>query len=167
VIAAASLGFILYASSRHEDAHPVAVVGGSTPAVTAEQTDPAPLSRATSASMTGGTKPSGDGRSFVSADSLPPEVAAYGPDTLVTVGEVIEITARGSADVCKMILTDGLGKKQTMTYDAAENLWSTFYRVPLRLSTERAELSVTASNGHDRWRRVWVFVDVDRGDVEQ
>ena len=38
---------------------------------------------------------------------------------------------------------------------------STFYRVPIRTRTERVGLSVTASTNSNRWRRVWVFMNVE------
>ncbi len=98
----------------------------------------------------------------ISQDSLPPEVAASTVETPVPAGTIIEVTAEGSSDVTGMNLTDGVGKTQPMTYDSATDLWRALYRVPLRTSTDRIGLAVTAKNGANRWRRVWVFLDVQR-----
>lgn len=94
------------------------------------------------------------------ADSLPPDVSAWGPDSVVTPGAVVEITAKASDDVVEMTLSDGIGKKQWMVYDEKENVWRTFYRVPVNGSCDRLGLSVTAKNNLNRWHRVWVFVEI-------
>ena len=94
-----------------------------------------------------------------SPDSLPPEVAAHAAVTTVTPGHVVQISAEGSADVREVVLTDDLGQKRPFAYDAATQDWRVFYRVPMK-SPERLALSVTAKNGSQRWRRVWLFLDV-------
>ena len=96
------------------------------------------------------------------ADSLPPEVAVSVADTLVAPGAAVEITAQGSADVTDLILWDGVGKRQAFAYDVNGKVWRTFYRVPIRLSLGRLALSVTAKNGSSHWRRVWLFLRVER-----
>ena len=45
--------------------------------------------------------------------------------------------------------------------DAATGTWRTYYRAPMR-AVERLGLAVIAKNGVQRWRRVWVFVRVER-----
>ena len=97
-----------------------------------------------------------------SPDSLPPEVAASIADTLVVPGDIVEITAEGSADVEEIALWDGIGKRQSFAYVDSAKLWRVFYRVPMRTSLERVGLSVTARNGLNRWRRVWIFLKVER-----
>ena len=97
-----------------------------------------------------------------SRESLPPEVTASVIDTLVAPGSAIEITAQASVDATDLSLWDGVGKRQPFSYDEAGKVWHAFYRVPLR-SADRLGLSVTAKNESGRWRRVWLFLSVDRG----
>jgi hypothetical protein len=97
----------------------------------------------------------------VANDSLPPDVAASILDTLVTPGTVIEVTATGSADVEEVLLADGMGRPQRFAYDPASDLWRAAYRVPIK-GPERLGLSVTARSSIGRWRRVWVFANVQR-----
>jgi hypothetical protein len=97
---------------------------------------------------------------IAAADSLPPDVSAWGPDSVLAPGSVVEISAKGSDDVVEMVLTDGLGKKQWMVYDDNEDVWRAFYRVPVNGSSDRLGLSVTAKNNLSRWHRVWVFLQI-------
>ena len=106
--------------------------------------------------------PGTDRAEVTSPDSLPPEVSASVIDTLVAPGSAIEITAEASVDATELSLWDGVGKRQRFSYDAAGKVWHAFYRVPLR-SADRLGLSVTAKNDGGRWRRVWLFLRVDRG----
>ncbi len=92
--------------------------------------------------------------------ALPPEVAVSTTDSLAVPGSIVEITAEASGDVVTMVLSDGKGQSRPFTYDAAANVWSVTYRVPLRNATERMGLSVTATNGENRWKRVWVFLNL-------
>lgn len=94
------------------------------------------------------------------ADSLPPDVSAWGPDSVLVPGSVVEISAKGSDDVVEMVLADGIGKKQWMVYDETQDVWRTFYRVPVNGSASRLGLSVTAKNNLSRWHRVWVFLEI-------
>lgn len=96
-----------------------------------------------------------------SVDSLPPEVSASVSDTLVTPGSAIEVIAEASVDATELSLKDDFGTRQRFTYDQQGKIWRAFYRVPLK-SVDRLGLSVTAKNGSDRWRRVWVFLRVER-----
>ena len=102
-----------------------------------------------------------DGAPSASPDSVPPEIEASIPDTLFARGSVVEITAQASPDVGQIILADGAGRKQPFAYDSTASLWRTFYRVPMKRSSGPLALSVTAVNGLERWRRVWVFVPVE------
>ncbi len=95
-------------------------------------------------------------------DSLPPEVTASVEDSVVRAGEVVEIVAQGSDDVSQVGLSDGLGRMQLFTHDPASNVWHVLYRVPLKTKKDRLALSVTALNDVNRWRRVWVFVQLNQ-----
>lgn len=97
------------------------------------------------------------------ADALPPDVAASVQEQIATPGGVVEILAEGSPDVTSVILTDAIGKTYPFTYQAATDRWRVLYRVPIRTKTEQLGLSVTATNGANRWKRIWVFVDIGRG----
>jgi hypothetical protein len=102
------------------------------------------------------------GRVITLGDSLPPDVNATVEDSLAAPGEVVAITAQGSDDVSQIGLSDGLGRMQLFTRDPASNAWQVLYRVPLRTKRDRLALSVTALNDVNRWRRVWVFVNVQQ-----
>jgi hypothetical protein len=92
--------------------------------------------------------------------ALPPEVAVSTTDSLAVPGSIVEITAEASGDVVTMVLSDGKGQSRPFAYDSAANVWRTTYRVPMRSATERLGLSVTATNGENRWKRVWVFLNL-------
>lgn len=98
----------------------------------------------------------------VSGDSLPPEVIASTSVEHAAPGAIVEITAEGSADVTAMTLTDGRGRTQPFTFDEASGVWRTLYRAPLQTAGDRVGLSVTAKNAANRWRRVWIFLNVGR-----
>jgi len=100
------------------------------------------------------------------SDTLPPELEVLAAEQ-VRPGEVVEITAESSDDVVAMTLADGRGRPQPMAYDRATGQWHVFYRVPMRIRGERLALSVTAKNGAERWRRVWIFMTpVEGGTAE-
>jgi len=105
----------------------------------------------------------GEGLRADAVDSLPPDVTAFAPDTLIVPGAVVEITAQGSTDVTSMTLTDPIGHKYPMLYDTEAKAWRVHYRVPLRTHIDRLGLSITAANGTNRWKRVWVFLDIAGG----
>jgi hypothetical protein len=107
--------------------------------------------------------PRGEDTEVTPAEYLPPDVAVPTSEMLVTPGSVVEITAEGSSDVVEVVLTDDLGTTTNLQYDGSAGLWRTSYRVPLRMKGERVGLSVTAKNGTQRWRRVWVFLKDARG----
>lgn len=98
----------------------------------------------------------------VSSDALPPEIDATVPDGLIAPGSVVDIRAQGSSDVVSMTLKDGRGKEQPFTRDEATGGWRTLYRAPLKATSEPVALSITAKNGTERWRRVWVFLSVGK-----
>ena len=99
----------------------------------------------------------------VFGDSLPPDVQAFAPDSLVAPGGVVEITAQGSTDITELTLTDRLGQKYPFVYDSDAKGWRVSYRVPIGTHLAKLGLSVTATNGVHRWKRVWVFLKVEGG----
>ena len=103
-----------------------------------------------------------DTQPAIQGESLPPDLSVTVSDTLVSPGESVEITAEGTSDVGEIVLWDGIHDRQALTYDSMAKVWRTNYRVPLRPSSERFGLSVTAKNEANRWRRVWVFLSVQR-----
>ena len=128
--------------------------------ISAALSEPGAATAVVASQTPGGSQPEGD--YVASADSLPPEVAASVADSLVVPGTAVEITAQASLDAMELMLWDGLGKRQPFVYDEPGKVWRAFYRVPLK-SADRVGLSVTAKNDGGRWRRVWVFLDIDRG----
>ena len=93
----------------------------------------------------------------------PPDVVAAVSDTFVTAGQAVEVKVEGTSDVTEMALTDGRGDAIPMVKDESGSTWRVGYRVPLRPSSDRLGLAVTAKNQAHRWRRVWVFLQVDDG----
>jgi hypothetical protein len=117
---------------------------------------------ATAAVLTPPAEPSKGSRVVALGDSLPPEVEAIVEDSLAAPGEVVAITAQGSDDVSQIGLSDGRGRMQLFTRDSGSNVWHVLYRVPLKSTKDKLALSVTALNDVNRWRRVWVFVNVQK-----
>jgi hypothetical protein len=99
------------------------------------------------------------------AGSKAPDLLAKASMEVVSRGETIEISAQGSPDVTEMILYDGYGTTQSLVFDADSNTWKTAYRVPLNMKLERLGLSIKAKNGDERWRRVWVFLNLPENAV--
>lgn len=120
--------------------------------IAAQEAAPAPGGQTVAASATGTPEQIGQ------VESLPPDVAATAPDTLVTPGSVVVITAIGSADVTSVTLTDGVGEKTPFTFDSESNLWRASYRVPVKIREDRIGLSVTATTDASRYKRVWLFL---------
>jgi hypothetical protein len=135
-------------------AAPAAAMRQPTPAAAVEATTPA-------ASETG----SQTGEKV--ATELPPDVTALVPDSLVTPGNVVEITAQASTDATGLMLTDRLGIKYPFVYDMVAKAWRVQYRVPLNTHIDRLGLSVTATNGSNRFKRVWVFLKIEGGVPEE
>jgi hypothetical protein len=98
---------------------------------------------------------------------LPPDVTALIPDSLITPGNVVEITAQASTDATGLMLTDRLGIKYPFVYDMDAKAWRVQYRVPLNTHIDRLGLSVTATNGSNRFKRVWVFLKIEGGVPEE
>jgi hypothetical protein len=74
---------------------------------------------------------------------------------------------RTTSDATRVELKTESGDVIPFVRDAGSPSWRATYRVPLKPMHERWGLSVTARNGSDRWRRVWVFVRaLDGGEVE-
>ena len=96
------------------------------------------------------------------AESLPPEIDATVTDTPVEPGTVIEISAVGSSDVTEMVLRDALGKTYPLTRNEATGTWRVYYRIPMKIAGDGLALSITAKNGVNQWKRVWVFPAVMR-----
>jgi hypothetical protein len=95
--------------------------------------------------------------------AVPPDVIAAVSDTFVTAGQPIEVKVEGTSDITEMALSDGRGDALPMVRDSNGSVWRVNYRVPLRPRTDRLGLAVTAKNGSNRWRRVWLFLNVDSG----
>ena len=95
--------------------------------------------------------------------SVPPDAVVAVSDTFVTAGQPIVVTVQGTSDVTEMALSDGRGDALPMVRDSTSDTWRVNYRVPLRPKTDRLGLAVTATNDSHRWRRVWVFLQIDDG----
>jgi hypothetical protein len=93
--------------------------------------------------------------------SAPPDVIASVSDTVVSAGQPVEVTVEATPDVTEMALADGLGDAIPMVRDSNGLTWRANFRVPLRPRSERLGLSVTAKNQDHRWRRVWLFLEVE------
>lgn len=98
--------------------------------------------------------------------AVPPDVIATVSDTFVTPGQAIEVQVEGTSDITEMALSDGRGDAIPMVKDAIGDTWRVGYRVPLRPGGERLGLGVTAKNQANRWRRVWVFLEVGGGQAK-
>ncbi len=161
VAAAAAVVFLAVGCGRQEDEQASGGAGAGQAVLVAQSSTPVETSRGTRQAEAVVVAP-GEGIAAVSADSLPPDVAATVADTLVYPGGSVEVTAAGSPDVVGVMLSDGVGRKQPFAYDASTDTWRVFYRVPMKASTDRVALSVTAKNAAHRWRRVWLFLTVQR-----
>jgi hypothetical protein len=114
---------------------------------------------ATPAALASGGVVTGVAETTPNADeTLPPDIVASGPESIVIPGSVVTIAATGSTDVTSVMLTDRAGEKTPFTYDSESNLWQASYRVPLRVNTEKLALAVTATTEANRYKRVWVFL---------
>ena len=130
----------------------------TTPAVQAStETTSAEATTATEDTATPSADPAAG---TIPVDALPPDVAASVTETIAAPGGVVEILAEGSPDVTAVTLTDAVGKKYPFEYQAATDRWRVLYRIPIRAHGEQLGLSVTAANGSNRWKRIWVFVDI-------
>jgi hypothetical protein len=156
--ALAALAFVAVGCGGGERAGtPVGASGGPEAVAASAASAAAPL-----AVVAGPPVPDAERVAEVSNDSLPPDVAASVTDSLIVPGTIVEITAEGSPDVEEILLSDGIGRPQRFVYDPAADLWRASYRVPVRVAGDRLGLAVTAKNELHRWRRVWVFLSVQR-----
>jgi len=155
IVAAFAISFIAGGCGQHQErAAATAPVSSQTGVATAMAVAPGTTTQ-TQAHDSEANDP------VVDVDSLPPEVSASVQDSVVTPGAAVEITAEASIDATDLVLWDGIGKRQSFVYDLKGKVWRTYYRVPMK-SANRLALSVTAKAQGGRWRRVWVFVNVQR-----
>jgi hypothetical protein len=137
------------------------------PASTPHETVAAPqqnvVASTAGAQLSSGTPAAVPAASSQDANSVPPDAVVALSDTFVTAGQPIEVKVEGTPDVTEMALSDGRGDALPMVKDSTGNVWRVNYRVPLRPRTDRLGLSVTAKNGSSRWRRVWVFLQIEDG----
>ena len=157
VMASATLVFLALGCGEHKEQ---ASVGADAGPIAAVQETP----QQTVVASTGGSAPEAgllaQGDATALGDSLPPDVTAFAPDSLVVPGSVVEITAQASTDVTGMTLTDRLGQKHSFAYDSEAKAWRVYYRVPIQANSEQLGLSVTATNGAKRWKREGVFLKI-------
>ena len=153
VVAASIVALLALGCSQQEEkvvaetTAPTSGIAVTTPAATASATGPITL------------EPNEERiEPAVGPDSLAPDVAATVEGEITAPGSIVVITAEGSSDVTSMVLTDGLGKKYAFALDPATNRYQVSYRIPIKTTADRVGLSVTATNGANRWKRVWVFV---------
>ncbi len=158
VTAAATLAFL--ALGCGEQKKQTAVATGAAPVEQAAKTPAVIAAASTTTPEAGVTLVKGGS---APEDSLPPDVTAFAPDSTIAPGTVIEITADASTDATSLILTDRLGHKYPFTYDGEAKGWRVHYRVPLRTEGDRLGLSITATNGANRFKRVWVFLNMQGG----
>jgi hypothetical protein len=129
------------------------------------QAVPAAKTDLAAATLSGTTTADGDGTKKEDA-GLPPEVVAVPPEGISAPGTIVTIAAVGSTDVTSVMLTDRVGAKTPFTFDSAANMWKVSYRVPLDVKSDRLALSVTAGTEANRWKRVWVFLQLREGAKE-
>ncbi len=161
MVIAASAVVAFLALGCGEQKERAAVETSAAPAAALEQRAPSAVVAATG-TATPEAGATGE-RLTASVDSLPPDVTAFAPDSLVVPGTVIEITAQASTDAVAVTLTDRLGHKYPFVYDTDAKAWRVQYRVPIQTPIDRLGLSVTATNGTNRFKRVWVFLNIEGG----
>ena len=155
-----ALGLACASCGKHEAADASSSSGGMAVAVPAVQSG-------TQATTPAKVAQQSESELITSEETVPPEVSAWASDTLVAPGSVIEIEAKGSDDVTSVLLKDGIGRQQAFAYDSSSGAWHTYYRVPMRVSPERLGVSITARTEQSRWRRVWLFFNVEPEDAEE
>jgi hypothetical protein len=161
VLTASAVMVAFLAVGCGEQKQQAAVETSATPAAAMERTSSTVVAATSTTTPQAGL--AGGIGSRTSSDSLPPDVSAFAPDSLVVPGSVVEITADASTDATSLTLTDALGKKYPFTYDTDAKAWRLHYRVPIRTHIDRLGLSVTATNGVNLWKRVWVFLKIEGG----
>ena len=163
ITASAMVAFLALGCGEQKER--AAVETSAAPASAVEQTSPAAVTATRTTTPEAGNEGTG---LTTSADSLPPDVTAFAPDSLVIPGNVVEITAQASTDAATLTLTDRLGHKYPFFYDTEAKAWRVHYRVPIQTHIDRLGLSVTATSGANRYKRVWIFLKIEGGvPVEQ
>ena len=156
IAASAMLAFLALGCGEQKER--ASIETSATPAAAMRQATPAAVASTGSATETIVKEEPG-----TSKETLPPDVTAAAPDSLVTPGDVIEITAQASTDAQSVMLMDRLGHRYPFTYDVDAKAWRVQFRVPLDTTIDRLGLSVTATNGANRFKRVWVFLNIEGG----
>jgi hypothetical protein len=166
---AAAVAFLAVGCGKHEEraatgssGEPTAGISEATPVATQGASA---VVASTNAGATA-AEPVAEEKGTSPADSLPPDIVVVEPEGMLLPGAVAEILAQGSPDVEAVTLTDGLGKQTSFAYDSESALWRVAYRVPVRNAADRVALSVTARDGANRWKRVWVFLKVPTEQTE-
>jgi hypothetical protein len=131
----------------------------TTPLASIPSSTPSPV-EAVPASLVGSTT-----ESTTQPEGLPPDVSVSVADTSVVPGQAVEIFALATDDVEGIVLWDGIHSKEAFARDSVSGVWRASYRVPLRPQWERVGLSVTARTSNQRWRRVWLFLNVKHDTV--
>jgi hypothetical protein len=157
ILASILVGLLAAGCGKHNDDQAAGVVATSQAA--GLDTPPVIASATSEAARAEGVEQGGS-QAKASADSLPPDVSASAPDSLILPGTAVEIIARGTPDVVAITVWDGIGQKQPMSFDSELRVWRAFYRVPLRTSQPSVGLSVTARNAAGKWRRVWTTLRI-------
>lgn len=168
LVAGLAVSFLAFGCGKEESRTVATTAGASGPSTPARNASIATPAAATPAAGVAETTPGESGTSVqglqmgtVSGDALPPEVeVSVAAGESVAPGSIVELKADGSADVVAMTLRDARGKEEPFTYDEAAGVWRALYRAPIKAGGDRLALSVTAKNGAERWRRVWVFLNV-------
>ncbi len=140
---------------------------GTRSASLADGADPLPV--VVPAAVQGGSSGPEPGQGLVTVGEVgahellpaPPDVVASVSDTSVSAGQAVEVTVEATPDVVEVSLADGLGDAIPMVRDSNGLTWRAHYRVPLRPRGDRLGLSVTAKNQDGRWRRVWLFLELE------
>ena len=157
---AAPLILALVALGCGEQKEKASATVASAPAQAQPGAVPAAKTEAALTAETGATSTQGTSEAKTDEVGLPPEVVAVPPEGISAPGTVVTIAAVGSTDVTSVMLTDRVGAKTPFTFDSAANMWKVSYRVPLDVKTDRLALSVTAGTESNRWKRVWVFLQL-------
>lgn len=157
IAASAMLAFLALGCGEQKE-HASMEISATPAAAMRQETPAAVVSTAATTPETGVKEETG-----TQTATLPPDVTTSAPDSLITPGSVIEITAQASTDAQTVVLMDRLGHRYPFTYDIEAKAWRVQYRVPLGTTIDRLGLSVTATNATNQFKRVWVFVNIEGG----
>jgi hypothetical protein len=151
---------IAYGCGQKREGGAVSDVGTTPgPVALAERTvsQPTVPTEATTGSVTDPGTAQGGSVDAAAAESLPPEIDATVTEGLITPGTVIEISGGG------LLGCDGDGPSGLARQDLPDDARRRDGGVagvlpdPMKVTGDRLALSVTAKNGVNQWRRVWVF----------